>query len=153
MTDMPHQGIGYQASATHYRVSTPAAVANLLVGGTTILAGLYLAISPWVVNSFVDGAERLAMINIILGLAIAVYGLALSTVPAEASRAGWALLAIGVWEFLTPWVIGPHTGATLWNNIVMGIVIGVLGVDAIGMYARKAMTGGSNSGAGSGTIR
>ncbi|MBF6330630.1 SPW repeat protein [Nocardia transvalensis] len=136
--------------ARHDRVvAGPQAVA---VDGLLLLAGLYLAVSPWVVTPFpvaeVGGAlSRLTIVNLVVGLAVAVIGLALASAPARFHRLSWAVVVIGVWQLITPWVIGPDTSAVLWNNLWTGGVITALGLVAAGMLAAYATRNRRTAGA------
>ncbi|GAA3435126.1 SPW repeat protein [Kutzneria kofuensis] len=107
----------------------PPAVA---VDGLILLAGLYTAISPWVVG-FGAAYPRLAIDNLIIGLAVAVLACGLTAAPTRMFRLSWAMAAIGVWQIITPWVIGPDTVAVVWNNVVTGGVITVLSAAAAAM--------------------
>ncbi|PPJ18781.1 SPW repeat domain-containing protein [Nocardia nova] len=117
----------------------------VVVDGLVLLAGLYLAISPWAVTPFpvagaAGGLSRLAMINVIVGIAVAVVGLSLVAAPQRCHRLSWTLVAMGVWMLVTPWVIGPHSTAVLWNNLWTGGAITALGLAAAGMLAAGART-------------
>ena len=107
----------------------PQAVA---VDGLVLLAGLYTAISPWVVR-FAGGASRLTVDNLIIGLAVAVLACGLTVIPERMYRLSWATVAIGIWQIITPWVVGPDTVGVIWNNVVTGGVIAVLGLAAASM--------------------
>src|SRR5581483_9493786 len=50
------------------------------VDGLVLLTGLYLAVSPWVVG-FAGSAPRMAVNDLILGLAVAAIGLGLAIAP------------------------------------------------------------------------
>lgn len=122
----------------HDRIlAAPQAVA---VDGLLMLAGLYLVISPWVVATFpvagaAGGLSRLAVINLIVGIAVAVVGLALVVAPERCHRLSWTLVPMGIWMLLTPWVVGPSTAAVIWNNEWTGGIITALGLVATGMLA------------------
>ncbi|MBF6327820.1 SPW repeat protein [Nocardia transvalensis] len=107
------------------------------VDGLVLLAGLFTAITPWVVDDFA-GAPRLVIHNLVLGLAVAVIGLVLTAVPTRGYFLSWVLVPMGVWEIITPWVIGPRPNPILWTNVVMGAVITVLGVAAAGLLVSAA---------------
>jgi hypothetical protein len=112
----------------------PPAVA---VDGLILLAGLYTAISPWVVR-FADTGSRLTIDNLIIGLAVAALACGLTAAPTRMYRLSWAMAAIGVWQIITPWVIGPDTVGIIWNNVVTGGVIAVLGVAAAALLISTA---------------
>jgi hypothetical protein len=118
----------------------PRAVA---VDGLMLLAGLYTAISPWVAH-FGGAASRLTVDNLVIGLAVAVLAGGLTVAPGRMYRLSWAMAAIGGWQVITPWVIGPDTTAVIWNNVVTGGVITVLGLAAVSMLASstRSTTGG-----------
>lgn len=102
-----------------------------VVDGLVLLAGLYLAISPWVVD--VTAARDLTVNNLVLGIAVAVMGLGLASVPYRVYGMSWAVAAIGIWEIVTPWVVGPSSTPVLWNNLWVGGVIAALGLVGAGM--------------------
>jgi hypothetical protein len=104
----------------------------VLVDGLMLLAGLYLAISPWAVNGLSSHA-RLTTNNLVIGIAVALVGLALTLAPGRIYRVGWTMAAVGVWQIITPWVIGPHMAHVVWNNVVTGCVIAALGLIATAM--------------------
>lgn len=104
----------------------------VIVDGLMLLVGLYLAISPWAVNGF-NSYSRLTTNNVIVGLAVALVGLALTLAPGRIYRLGWTMAAVGIWQILTPWVIGPHNGHVIWNNVVTGGIITLLGLAATAM--------------------
>ncbi|MFI0773261.1 SPW repeat protein [Streptomyces sp. NPDC021212] len=121
----------YERAAT-----TPQARA---VEGLTLLAGLYLAISPWVVGFF-DTATALTVNNLITGLAVAVLALGFGSAYERTHGLGWVVAAIGVWTIITPWAVyGPSpTTGTMVSNVITGAVIFLLGLatSAFGMKGK-----------------
>jgi hypothetical protein len=118
----------YERAAT-----TPQARA---VEGLTLLAGLYLAISPWAVG-FSGTATGLTVSNLITGLAVAILALGFGSAYERTHGLGWVVAAIGVWTIITPWVVsGPSaTAGTITNNVITGAVVFLLGLatSAFGM--------------------
>lgn len=105
-----------------------------------LLTGLYAAISPWVVH-FSGSNPDLRMSNVIVGLAIAAYGLGLTLAPERMTRLGWACAAMGVWLIISPWVVTVGHNPThgmIWNNVVVGAVAVLLGA---GSSAIRMATG------------
>ncbi|MGH3549229.1 MAG: SPW repeat protein [Pseudonocardiaceae bacterium] len=100
------------------------------VNGLTFLAGLYLAISPWVIgfNRF----PTLTVNDLIVGVALAVLALGFSSYDRTRGIA-WAAPLIGVWTIIAPWVISGDvaTTATVWSNVVAGVVAVLLGLSAM----------------------
>ena len=107
----------------------------VVADGLVLLTGLYLAISPWVVN-FRATHPDVAVNNLILGIALAVMGLGLTGAPERMYGLSWTAVVIGVWEIISPWTATPaaNTDAGLiWNNVVVGAVTVVLGLIAASM--------------------
>jgi hypothetical protein len=46
-----------------------------------------------------------------------------------------------VWQIISPWVIGPDTTRVIWNNVVTGGVIAVLGLAAASMLLASSTKG------------
>ena len=110
------------------------------VDGLTLLAGLYLAISPWVVG-FSTAEHHLAINNLICGIAVALLGLGYATVFGRTHGLAWVPVVLGVWTIVSPWLIHGMSaaGGTIANNVIIGIVIAVLGFMTIGISSRRAM--------------
>lgn len=104
-----------------------------LADGLLLLAGLFLAISPWVMGF--SGLAPLTANNLITGIAVAVLALGFSSVFGRMYGIAWVVPIIGIWTIIAPWVIrGDMTNTwTLWTNIVVGAVILVLGLAAAGL--------------------
>lgn len=110
----------------------PPAVA---VDGLILLAGLYAAVSPWVVH-FQTTNPAMTANNLIIGLALACLGMGMALRPERMFPLGWVASVIGVWLIISPWIIslGHHAPKTLiWTNAVTGGVAFVLGLAAMGM--------------------
>ncbi|WP_371478542.1 SPW repeat protein [Kitasatospora sp. NBC_00315] len=124
----------------HYErvTSTPAAQA---VEALAVLAGLFLAISPWVVGfNGLAGFGTLVVNNLVLGLAFALlmggYGSAYERTHARA----WAATAIGAWCVIAPWVVSGNVDVrrTITTNAITGGVMLLLGLAAISMASMTA---------------
>jgi hypothetical protein len=105
------------------------------LGGLILLAGVYAAISPWVVH-FSAGASFLAVNNLIVGITVALLGLGLTLVPERVLRLAWVIAPLGVWLLISPWVVTATHGARagiVWNNCWVGAVTAVLGLAAMGL--------------------
>ncbi|MEU1949735.1 MULTISPECIES: SPW repeat protein [unclassified Streptomyces] len=109
----------------------------VFLDGPVLLAGLYFAISPWVVH-FSGISPNLMVNNLVLGIAIALLGIGLTTAPRRMYSLCWAMSAIGVWMIISPWVVarGPDIGMIV-NNVVVGAVTCLFGLIAAGMVMRK----------------
>ncbi|GIH22749.1 hypothetical protein Aph01nite_10590 [Acrocarpospora phusangensis] len=107
---------------------TPAGKA---VAGLIFLAGLYLAISPFVVGF--SGFTSLTGNNLIVGIAVAMLALGFASAYGRTHGLAWVAPLIGIWTIISPWVISGDvaTTATIWNNVVTGAVILLLGLGAM----------------------
>ncbi|MEU6405857.1 SPW repeat protein [Streptomyces sp. NPDC046985] len=104
------------------------------IEGLVLLTGLYAAISPWVVHFAIQ--STLTVNNLIIGLAIGAIGLGLALAPERMFRMAWALVPLGVWLFISPWVVTlTHSARAgiIWNNCWTGAVTVVLGMAALGL--------------------
>jgi SPW repeat len=115
-----------------------AAPATRAVDGLTFLTGLYLAISPWVV-----GFERFTTLtanNLIVGAVLAILALGFVRPYGSARHMAWAAPVIGVWTVIAPWVVNGYvaTTATIWSNVVAGVVAVLLGLAAMALGMRRS---------------
>jgi len=101
--------------------------------GLTLLTGLYLAISPWVVG-FYD-APTLTVSNLVTGLALAVLALGFGSVYERTRGMGWVATAIGAWAVIGPWAISdaPDTVGPVVSNVITGGLAVVLGMVTLSM--------------------
>lgn len=113
------------------------------IGGTTFLAGLYLAISPWVVGF--EGQTALLMSNLVCGLGVAILGLGLTASFDRMHRMAWTVPIIGLWTMVSQWVIRTGDLASadnIWNNLITGAVLLLCGLAmlamAMGRYATSS---------------
>ncbi|MEV7969519.1 SPW repeat protein [Sphaerisporangium sp. NPDC088356] len=109
-----------------------------VIDGLTLLAGLYLAISPWVVGF--NGLSRLAVSNMVTGLALAALALGFASAFGRTYGLTWIVPILGVWTILSPWIIRSHTTGSIWNNVITGIIILLLGLGAMAVGTRKMPT-------------
>lgn len=108
------------------------------VEGLAVLAGLYAAISPWVVD-FHAGNTSLTASNLIVGLAAALLALELGSMYSRAHGMSWVLPILGAWIIVSLWVIQSaalDTGVVL-SNIIVGACIVLLGCASMGMQRMR----------------
>jgi len=99
----------------------------------TLVAGLWLLISPWVVGY---AADSVALTNaVIFGIAIIVYSIIELSVPRAWEE--WLMVAAGVWLIISPWVLGFGAEArAVRDTVIVGIVVLLLA-----LWARSTMSG------------
>ncbi|MBY8886295.1 SPW repeat protein [Streptomyces sp. PTM05] len=116
---------------------------EVAVDGLVVLAGLYCAISAWTVH-FSSSRPDLMINNLVIGLAVALIGVGLSMAPDRMRGLSWATAAMGVWLIISPWTVTrfPDKGI-IWNNVVIGAVICLLGMAAAVTVMRNSRTTGT----------
>jgi hypothetical protein len=104
-----------------------------------ILAGLWVAISPWFVSLQAYGGNATAN-DLIVGLAVvalAVFAVAGRGLPSLQAASALA----GVWLIISPFILDakfPITAAMYWSNVWAGGVIAVLALAALALSRTTA---------------
>ncbi|MEU6366976.1 SPW repeat protein [Streptomyces sp. NPDC046931] len=117
------------------RLERAASGKAIVIEGLILLAGVYAAISPWVVH-FAGAEPNLTVNNLIVGLTVGLIGVGLAMVPERMLRMAWLVAPLGIWLLISPWVVTAAHGAragVLWNNCVVGAVTLLLGLAAMGL--------------------
>ncbi|WP_182905913.1 SPW repeat protein [Microbispora sp. H13382] len=150
---MVQPGLARRPDATELRQTYDRAGSTVpaqVMDGVTFLAGLYLAISPWVVGF--AGFGGLAINNLIIGLTVAALALSCASAFGRTYGVSWVVPVLGVWTIIAPWVIRgqPATTATIWDNVVTGAIIFLFGLGALAFAAnyRQHESGGRRRGVG-----
>ncbi|MFE9174429.1 SPW repeat protein [Streptomyces kebangsaanensis] len=117
----------------------------MAVEGLIVLAGVYAAISPWVVHFALQ--RNITINNLIIGITIALIGAGLTVAPERTYRLSWILAPLGLWLLISPWVVtATHSARAgiIWNNCWVGAIVALLGLAAMGLtvgVARRSRTG------------
>lgn len=110
--------------------------------GLTLLAGLYVAASPWIVGFSATGS--LTTSDLIAGIALAFLAYGFATTLDRAHGMTWTLPVLGVWVIVSPWILPgvALTAGTIWSNVVAGALLTFLGLNAtyFGMRTRAEAT-------------
>ncbi|GAA3971885.1 SPW repeat protein [Actinomadura viridis] len=108
------------------------------VDGLIGLAGLFLAVSPWVVGF--SGRTNLAVNDLIIGIAVALLAVGFASAYGRTHGMAWVAPVIGLWAIASPWAVsGPApTASVIWSNVVTGALIVLFGCGAmaVGMLRR-----------------
>jgi len=109
-----------------------------MLEGLTFLAGLYTAISPWVIgfNHFTD----VAVSNLIVGAAMVMLAAGFASAYGRTHNLAWVTPLIGVWVVITPWIVlgSPVPLSTILSNVITGGVIVLLGAGVAALGAKPA---------------
>jgi hypothetical protein len=101
-----------------------------LVDGLTFLAGLYAAVSPWVLgfNNF----TTLTANNLIIGIALALLAVGFASAYGRTHGLAWTAPILGLWLIISPLVVRGDvtTTSTVLNNVLVGAAVVVLGLAA-----------------------
>jgi hypothetical protein len=110
--------------------------------GLALLAGLYVAASPWIVGF--NGTGSLATSDLIAGIAVAFLAYGFATTLDRAHGMTWTLPVLGVWVIVSPWILPgvTLTAGMIWSNVVAGALMTFLGLNAtyFGMRTRAEAT-------------
>ncbi|SCD56597.1 SPW repeat-containing protein [Streptomyces sp. BpilaLS-43] len=117
----------------HDRLMRGGGRSTALADAPVFLAGLYAAVSPWVLH-FTANQPSLVVHNVVIGLAIAVLALCFTAMPERMTGMSLAICALGAWLIVSTWIVGqsPDMGVVLSNVIVGGLTV-VLGAVCAGV--------------------
>ena len=97
--------------------------------GINLLLGVWLFFSPWIVGFTATAAASNAWV-----FGIIVIILALLAIFAFQRWEEWISAAIGVWVFVSPWVL--HLSANtniLWNSLIVGALLVILALWSVSL--------------------
>ncbi|WP_406261836.1 SPW repeat protein [Actinacidiphila glaucinigra] len=121
------------------------------VEAMALLAGTYLAASPWIVgfNALFgfNALSTIAVNNLIAGIA---YALLMGGVGRGFERAhsrAWAAAVIALWTIISPWCIAGNvsTTRTITNNVIVGVIGLILALAAASLRPDSALRKGRGS--------
>ncbi|SFQ02775.1 SPW repeat protein [Tranquillimonas alkanivorans] len=93
--------------------------------GTNLALGIWLIIAPFVLGY--SGLPAPLWNDLVCGLLIAILAGVRLGKPAHAEWASWTNAGIGAWLIIAPWVLAGYLSAAVWNDVIVGIVVLVLG--------------------------
>lgn len=101
--------------------------------GLTFLAGVYAAISAWVVGFHAQ--TSLTVNNLIVGAAAALAAFAIPAAYERMRDLSWAAAACGIWLIIAPWAVQgvDRTTGMVVSNVIVGAVIALFALAAAAM--------------------
>lgn len=106
--------------------------------GLTMLAGVYAAVSPWLIGF--HGDARHTVNALIVGLCVAVLAGCFASALDRTHGLTWTLPVLGVWLIISPWLFGggPSAGM-IWSHVIVGALVTLFGFNAayFGMRVRS----------------
>lgn len=91
-------------------------------GIINLILGMWLIVSPFIF-SYTSGAVMNSVLLGILVIALAIVHLSM----ADQMWVSWSIGIAGLWLILAPFILGFTEPAVLWNEIIVGIAIAILG--------------------------
>jgi hypothetical protein len=106
--------------------------------GLTMLAGLYVAASPWIVGF--NATRQLTWCDLIGGIAVAFLAYGFASALDRTHGMTWTVPVLGVWFIVSPWVLQGFTptAGMIWSHVIAGGLVAFLGLTTIyfGMHMR-----------------
>jgi hypothetical protein len=109
-----------------------------IIEGLTLLAGVYLAISPWVVG-FTD-LSTITVNNLVTGIAVALLALGFASAFGRTHGLAWVVPLIGIWTVVAPWVVSGedvNVAEVVVSNVITGALILLLGLATVALGMRR----------------
>jgi hypothetical protein len=106
-----------------YDTAAETPVAQVLEG-ILVLAGLYVAVSPWLLGA---GVAPVAP-YLVAGPAVAVLGFGFAAAYATTHRIAWTMPVLGAWVIVSSWLVAPVPNPLIISNVVAGAVVVVCGL-------------------------
>lgn len=105
-----------------------------------LIAGIWLVVSPSILGY--SSLTTATTNDVVIGLAVIVLSALRTTVEGyHRTWTSWINFALGVWLIFSPFIFGfSMDGAALWNNVILGIVVGGLALVA-GVSGGEEVTG------------
>lgn len=110
------------------------------IEGLALLAGIYLAISPWVVGFSATGMD-LRVNDLICGLTVALMAVGYASAYGRTHGLSWVTPVLGAWAIVSPWVIlgSQVTAGEVISNVICGLIICLLGIATAAMGAQRGL--------------
>lgn len=92
--------------------------------GLTFLAGVYLAMSPWIVGF--SGTTDLTVSNVFTGIAVAVLAVGFASAYGHTHGIAWVAPLLGAWAIVSVWAINgptPQNSALISTIITGGVIV------------------------------
>ena len=105
-----------------------------------VLAGIWLIISPFVLRFWHVSAA--SWDNIIVGVIVLVLAAIRVAQPTRNLALSWINLILGIWLFISPWVLRfSHERAATSNDVVLGIIVFVCAIWSLAASPRVGTRG------------
>lgn len=108
-----------------------------LVESVTVLAGIYLALSPWIVG-FTE-LSTITLNNLVTGIAVALLALGFASAFGRTHGLTWVVPILGIWTIVSPWVVSGevNTAEVVVSNVIIGALILLFGLATLGLGMQR----------------
>lgn len=106
---------------------------TVVADGVVALAGLWAAISPWVLG-FDLAQPGMRTHNLIIGLVAVAIGLGLTGLFERGGGLSRVLVPLGAWLIVSTWIVPTATPSAgmVWSNVIAGALLILAGAGALG---------------------
>ncbi|MGH3502673.1 MAG: SPW repeat protein [Nocardioidaceae bacterium] len=110
------------------------------IDGLTLMAGLYVAMSPWIVGF--SSTSTLKVNDLITGIAVSLLALGFASAFGRTHGVAWTTPLLGVWVIISPWVVSGVSATTsiVVSSVISGAAICLLGLSASGFTMMRDFT-------------
>ena len=108
-----------------------------IMTGLGLMAGLYLAISAWVVGF--QTLTPLVITNVLTGVVLVALMFGMGTAYGRLHALAWVVPFLGAWAIVAPWVIrgGVDTTPAVASNVAVGAVCVLAGLAIMTIGTRR----------------
>lgn len=95
----------------------------MTASGLNILAAIWLIAAPYMFN-FAHTAS--ASNDITIGIIVGILALIRVFTPTTSGWLSWINVILGLWLIVSPFFLGYINVASLWNDIILGVIVAAL---------------------------
>ncbi|HZI69477.1 MAG TPA: SPW repeat protein, partial [Hanamia sp.] len=95
-----------------------------------LIGGIWLFISPWL---FAFGHTNYSWDSFLMGALLIIFSL--MALGNKRIWEEWITLIIGVWIFISPWVLGFANAPDSWNFYIVGAAVFILSIWDLSIYS------------------
>ncbi len=98
-----------------------------------VLLAIWVVIAPFVLVSALSPAAMWN--NVATGAAVGVLALVHTSLPRQVGWS-WLNVVLGIWLIISPFVLGFSTPRLLWNDVILGAIIALVGLSNVWSTSR-----------------
>ncbi|HUD44658.1 MAG TPA: SPW repeat protein [Patescibacteria group bacterium] len=98
----------------------------------TLVAAIWLILAPSILGYSLNAAK---MNDIWLGIIVGILSIVRLISPLRNIWVSWINVVGGVWLIIAPFVLGYSGRASMWNDIILGLIVAVFAIWSSGVSA------------------